>query len=233
MIVLSDEQLRWVAGGTDNDSDIVVIGTEDDDDDWPEDPPRDPWAGEDDDFPPPSSPTPPPPPPPSDEARDTAIDKEVCKVAKQIAALSAQNHIEYGAFIWEDAHGELHLTDITPGVHNRWTGSKDAWNQVDWAHGAKVVGQIHSHPSDQNTGSIDNPVWTDNPHYNTLSSTDFDLVIDAGRGQVPGLSADFRSYLVTKDGVSEYNFADQDETKRKAGGQADWAVKSQSYHGCS
>lgn len=84
---------------------------------------------------------------PYDACEDRAADTLADKINDLIKSKPDSNRIEYGALIWRDADGQLHMTEVTPGNNDRWfppsepTGNGfDSWSQV--------VGYVHSHPTE-------------------------------------------------------------------------------------
>lgn len=78
---------------------------------------------------------------------------------------------EYGAIIWRNSAG-LHRTVVERGMETKVPLDK-LWAQVNWSSGGKIVAVIHSHPEDQMTGSVAQPVWTPLPNPYLPSSADF------------------------------------------------------------
>lgn len=164
-----------------------------------------------------------------DPAMDDRADALAAQLGAQIAAMPDADKYEYGALIWKDASGNLHTTTIERGTTNT-TPLGAMWGQVDFANGGQVVGVIHSHPTLYNAGSADVPNWQPATQGGTLSSGDFDQMLDRAAGNVPGFdAANSRSYLVYGNVVSEYYAKDQNAAMYGAGGQASWAVPSSDY----
>lgn len=164
-----------------------------------------------------------------DPAVDDAADALAAQVAAQIAAMPDIDKIEYGAIIWKDSAGALHNTTIAQGSTNA-TPLDGIWGQVDFANGGQVVAIMHSHPSLYNAGSVEAPNWQPATQSGTLSSTDFDQLMNYGSGAATGFdSANYRSYLVTGGDVKEYYAFQQDASMIGAGAQATWAVPSTDY----
>lgn len=164
-----------------------------------------------------------------DHAQDDQIDSLAGSIAKQISDKSDVNRTEYGAVIWRDANGNLHSTTIVKGDANH-TPISNVWNEIDFEHGGQVVAIIHSHPSEYNADSKDYPNWQPQPSGNTLSSGDFDNLMDYGSKTHSGIDTNnYRSYLVFQGEVKEYYAFDHDSANVSRGGQATWAIPSYDY----
>lgn len=229
---LTDSELLLISGGFDWDNeDIVVTGS-----------PYPPFYSPPYFYPSPGGPFNPSPPPPYgggytpsypagfDQALDNQADALAAQLGAEMAAKDDVDKREYVGIIWKDADGNLHRTTVETDGNTNSAPVDKVWPQVDFANGGKVVAIMHSHPSLFNAGSVESPNWQPAAQSGTLSSTDFDHLINYGSGGTAGFdAANYRSYLFNGGSVKEYYSFQQDATKVGAGGQANWAVTSSDY----
>jgi hypothetical protein len=160
---------------------------------------------------------------------DHRVDNLAALLGEQMGEMPNVDKVEYVALIWEDTYGILHTTSIDEGTYNT-SPLDEVWSQVDFAHDAEVVAIMHTHPTLYNAGSAENPNWQPATQSGTLSSGDFDQLMEYGSGTAAGFDGDnYRSYLVNNGTVREYYAFDQNPDMIGLGGQATWAVASSDY----
>ena len=168
-----------------------------------------------------------------DSELDKKIDEAAAAVGEEIASKSDSLTREYSAVIWVDANGNVHTTSVQPGTSSTATGIGQNYSEVDFANGGKIVAIMHSHP-DYTSGTVQGQAFTFNSGGSTLSSIDFDTLMNISNGSIDGAdgydSTNYRSYLAFGSQVSEFYASDQDPSFTGAGGQATWAVKSSDYN---
>lgn len=146
--------------------DVVVIGDRPDEDDggWqPGDPIPNPDGGGD---PPPGDgggggggpPREQPTDRPHDACEDRAADTLADDINDEISRQPDSNRREYGALIWRDDAGNLHRTALVPGNNSNVPFPANS-NELGIDSYSRVVGIVHSHPSEVNLGTDAAPNW--------------------------------------------------------------------------
>ncbi len=234
MRLLTDEDMRWVAGGnpdsngyegqmyTDSDGTWIFEGGSWQLYDIPVTGPSHPTA------PPPYFPpsggggggggggviiSPPPPPPcdtntyPTnwDRAYDQLIDAHGANLASEIARKTDAARREYSAYVWEDAGGNLHESGIVPG--NATDTGQHALIEYGIPNGSKIVAFIHNHPTEQQTSP---GTWEYAPQGQYLDNGDLSglnwLATQSGAAVIRNGVNYMRNYLVFGGEVSEYDY---------------------------
>ena len=171
-------------------------------------------------------------PPGFDHALDARVDALARPIGYEMQVKPNVARWEYIALIWRKG-SELHRTTIEKGLETTAPLDK-VWPQVGWAQGGKIVAIIHSHPVEQQVGSVGRPVWIPLPNAHLPSSADFDSLIrysgmrpeyDASRS----FASEYRSYIVTRGIIAKYFAFDQPSGFYKVGGQAVWAVRASNF----
>lgn len=164
-----------------------------------------------------------------DPVLDDTLDSAAAQLGSAIMAMSDAATQSYAALIWRDGAGTVHTTSIAAIAGN--ADPVDALRaQVDFAGGGQILSVLQSHASLFNAGSAESPNWQPVPQSDILSSVDFDRLLANGGGAVAGVdTANYRSYLVTQTGITEYYAFEQDASYVGAGGAATWAVQSSDY----
>lgn len=133
-----------------------------------------------------------------DATRDHNIDHLASDLASKINQHTDHNSREYMGFIWKDANGNLHESNIESGTD---TGvdpgnySLAQWGIPSWA---AVVAEMHNHPEYDAQGNFQN-------NYQSPSVGDMQGLQQFGHNS--GVDSQFRSYIVYGSSVDEYDYA--------------------------
>jgi len=169
-----------------------------------------------------------------DKCADKAADKLAEQIKNEMKAKDNIKRVEYGAIIWRDSEGDVHRTGVIEGTRHNVELDK-SWSEVDFAKGGKVIGIMHSHPSEYPQSSFGGKEqWVPSTNGHDLSTGDFDNLIAQSSGSAPGFDPANMRYYLYKDGeVKEYYGFQQDaaQVKREPALGAFWAVESNDYKG--
>lgn len=179
-------------------------------------------------------PTPPGYPPAFDRGLDKQIDAVARTIGLEMRVQPDVQRWEYIAIIWRD-RGDVLRTTVKRG-EARSADPALVWGEIRWTASARIVSLVHSHPMDQQVGSVAAPLWIRLPRADLPSGKDFDTLLEYS-----GLRADFdprkngfdpanyRSYIVTKERISKYYGFEQPASFYHAGAQATWAVRATDF----
>lgn len=95
---------------------------------------------------------------PYDACEDRAADTLAQEINDEISRQYDSAWNEYGAFIWRDDDGNLHRTRLVPG-NSQFVPFPDDPTELGIDSYSRVVAVIHSHPTIENRGTDESPVW--------------------------------------------------------------------------
>lgn len=154
-----------------------------------------------------SQPEPPPwqDPRPHDACEDRRADTLAAQINSEIASQPDSARREYGALIWRDDDGNLHRTALRPGTNGSVPWPADP-NEVGLDSYSRVVGMVHSHPSEVNLGTDAAPQWVPASHGWIHGG---DWAAADGWVRMHGLSFEnFTMYIAYQGQMREYDYRD-------------------------
>lgn len=160
-----------------------------------------------------------------DYSRDQKIDAHAGNLADKITKLPNSDKLEYGAFVWKDANGVLHESNILPGLNGSFNAGDFKPSDFGFSNWNQVVAEVHNHPDylKANDGSY---------YYNTnaANASVGDIAsLQAFASQV-GVDSQFRSYTVHDGYVSEYDYVQNQHALSGSGGDIDYDAVRGDYN---
>lgn len=161
------------------------------------------------------------------KAQDVRVDKFAQAVAANIMQKPNYDKVEYAAFVYKDASGNIKSTTIATGTNS---GVDIANIMSEIPSNATILALVHSHPALHDYSNGAGTDYRTAPNADTLSSQDFDGLLEMGAGGGRfGSGVDYRSYVVSGNDVNEFYAWQQDRSLEGGDGPATWAVQSSDY----
>lgn len=160
---------------------------------------------------------PPPDPDPYSACDDRKADTLAQSINDEIQGKADKDKKEYGALIWKDDQGNLHRTRLLEGDNGRLSGLDGETPQsLGFSNWSQVVGLVHSHPTQVNVGTAENPVWlavTPESNFDLPSRGDW-VTADGFVREGKASANNFSLYISFGGSVKEFDYSDNTSQSR-------------------
>lgn len=151
-------------------------------------------------------------PRPYDACEDRRADSLADDINREIASQPDSGRREYSALIWRDDDGNLHRTRLVAGTNGSAPFPADP-TELGIDSYSRVVGMVHSHPSEVNLGTDASPNWVPASH-GWMHGGDWDVADDWVNNHRLS-EANFTMYISYQGQVREYDYADNRSVSRQ------------------